>query len=114
MPETVLLIQHMDDGREDRVARHLRRRGFALDWRNPARGDALPRNPRNYSAAVVYGGSQSANDAAELAWLNSAAHMLSAPGAHPRERQEADARRYERPMQAWLTGFIDAHLLPVD
>lgn len=232
MSGTVLLIQHMDDGRDDRLARHLFRRGFALDWRNPARGDALPRSAQDYAAAVVYGGSQSANDADALdwmaaeiawiarwvdagrpylglclggqllaralgakvrahpgglheigfvrvspsgksapileaplhvyqwhregfevpaggellasgedfasqafrvgrcayalqfhaeatarmrrAWLDSAGHMLSAPGAHARERQEADARRYDRPMQAWFTRFIDTHLLPVD
>ncbi len=46
------------------------------------------------------------------AWMDDAAHMLNAPGAHPRERQEADARRFERPMADWLTTLIDTHLLP--
>lgn len=227
---TVLLVQHMDDGREDRVAMHLARRGFALDWRNPARGDPLPRNQRRYAAAVVYGGSQSVTDAGRLGWmqaeidwvarwveadrpylglclggqllacamgarvaahprglheigfvrvrpapgaeeflaaplhvyqwhsegfrvpargellaqgeafpnqafrvgrqafalqfhpeatarmrarwLDESAHMLTAPGAHGRERQQADARRFDARMQAWLTRFIDTQLLP--
>lgn len=226
----VLLIQHMDDGRDDRVARHLLGRGFVLDWRNPSHGGALPEPRADYAAVVVYGGIQSANDAgrhaylhAEIdwirdwvvaerpflglclggqllaralgarvaphphglhevgfvpvyptdagrdcfpgplhvyqwhregfeipaggellatgevypnqafrvgrrafglqfhpeatprmraAWFADAGHTLDAPGAHPRERQEADARRFDAPMEAWLAALIDAHLLP--
>jgi len=231
LTDTVLLIQHMDDGREDRVASHLARRGFTLDWCNPARGEPLPRDQHGYAAVVVYGGTQSANDAGHLdwmaceiewiarwvgadkpylglclggqllaralgaevgahprglheigfvrvlpspgaerylsaplhvyqwhsegfqvpaqgsrlaigedfanqafrvggrafalqfhpeatprmrtRWLDASAHMLSAPGAHSRKRQEADARHFDAPMQAWLEGLIDTHLLPV-
>lgn len=229
---TALLIQHMDDGREDRVASHLSRRGFALDWRNVARGDPLPEPGAEYAAAVVYGGIQSVNDAsrdawmrAELQWirawvlegrpylglclggqllarslgaevgphpdglhevgfvpiaptdaagdvlpgplhvyqwhnegfavpdegdllatgdvypnqafrvgdrafglqfhpeatarmrgewLDTSAHLLDAPGAHPRQRQERDARRFDGPMEAWLLDLIDDHILPAD
>ena len=230
MPEKVLLIQHMDDGRRDRVASHLSRRGFALQWCNPSRGDALPGHDEDHAAVVVYGGIQSVNDAehhaymrAELdwvrrwvaddrpylglclggqllaralgadvgphpgglheirfvpiaptqagktilpgplhvyqwhhegfaipdggellatgevypnqafragrrafglqfhpeataqmrdEWLDASAHMLSEPGAHGRERQQADARRFDQPMADWLLNLIDAHLLP--
>jgi GMP synthase (glutamine-hydrolysing) len=229
---TVLLIQHMDDGRDDRVAGHLSRRGFTLEWCNPARGDPLPEAGGGYAAAVVYGGIQSANDAprdawmrAEIEWirrwvldggaylglclggqllaralgaevgphadglheigfvpvqptaagldvfpgplhvyqwhnegftvpdggellargevfsnqafrvgdgafglqfhpeatarmrgewLDASAHTLVAPGAHPRARQERDARRFDEPMEDWLLGFIDGHVLPID
>jgi len=45
-------------------------------------------------------------------WMDDAAHMLNAPGSHPRERQEADAQRFEAPMADWLTTLIDTHLLP--
>ncbi len=76
MPEKVLLIQHMADGRDDRVASHLSRRGFALQWCNPSLGDLLPALHHEYAAVVVYGGIQSVNDAerhayirAELDWI---------------------------------------------
>ena len=76
MPETVLLIQHMADRRDDRVARHLSRRGFALEWCSPSRGDALPDDRGDYAAVVVYGGIQGVNDTerhaymrAELDWI---------------------------------------------
>jgi GMP synthase (glutamine-hydrolysing) len=230
LADSVLLIQHMDDGHDDRVARHLSRRGFVLEWRNPSRGDALPQRHADYAAAVVYGGIQSVNDAERLdymraeldwieawaaagrpylglclggqllaramgarvaphsgglhevgfvpvmptapgrryfpaslhvyqwhhegfeipdgaealatgetypnqafragprafglqfhpeatprmrrAWFDDAGHMLLAPGAHPRARQEADAKRFDAPMEAWLKTLIDTHLLP--
>jgi len=76
VPEKVLLIQHMADRRDDRVAGHLSGRGFALQWCNPSRGDALPGHRGDYAAVVVYGGLQSVNDAerhayirAELDWI---------------------------------------------
>jgi len=230
LPDKVLLVQHMDDRRDDRVARHLSGRGFALQWCNPSVGDALPEQLNDYAVAVVYGGVQSVHDAerhaymrAELdwiarwaaldrpylglclgaqllaralgarvgrhphglhevgfvqvaptragrhyfcgplhvyqwhqegfaipdggellatgdvypnqafraggrafglqfhpeataqmrgEWLDASAHMLSAPGAHGRQRQEADALRFEQPMEDWLLSFIDEHLLP--
>ncbi len=230
MSEKVLLIQHMADRRDDRVASHLSCRGFTLDWCNPSQGDALPDHRGEYAAVVVYGGIQSVNDAerhacirAELDWiqrwiahdrpylglclggqllaraldarvgphpdglheigfvpvhptkagspifpgplhmyqwhhegfeipdggellatgevfpnqafragrrafglqfhaeatarirndwLDASGHMLNEPGAHARERQEADARRFEQPMEDWLLALIDTHLLP--
>ena len=76
MPEKVLLIRHMADGCDDRVASHLSRRGFELEWCQPSLGDVLPRRRGDYAAVVVYGGIQSVNDAerhgyirAELEWI---------------------------------------------
>ncbi len=219
----------MADGRNDRVASHLSRRGFALEWCNPSQGDSLPDHHGEYAATVVYGGIQSVNDAerhayirAELdwiqrwiendrpylglclgaqllaralgarvgphpaglheigfvpvqptdkgraffpgplhvyqwhhegfaipdgdellatgevypnqafrtgrrafglqfhpeatpqmrrQWLDASGHMLDEPGAHGRERQEADAERFEQPMEDWLLALIDRHVL---
>lgn len=230
MSEKVLLVQHMDDGRDDRVTRHLAERGFELAWCKPLRGDALPAEHGDYAAVVVYGGVQSVNDAEHCAamraevdwirrwiaaggpylglclggqllaramgarvgphpeglhevgfvpvmatdegraffpptlhvyqwhhegfeipdggellatgevypnqafrvgrrafglqfhpettpnmrgeWMDDAEHALDAPGAHSRERQEADAKRFDGPMGDWLTSLLDNHLLP--
>ena len=48
------------------------------------------------------------------AWLEEASHMLEHPGAHPRERQLADARRYLAPLGDWLSDFLDHWLSPAD
>ncbi len=45
-------------------------------------------------------------------WLDASGHMLNAPGAHARERQESDAKRFDQPMEDWLLALIDGHLLP--
>lgn len=39
-------------------------------------------------------------------WMESAAHMLENPNAHPRERQLADARVHDPAMAAWLDRFL--------
>lgn len=40
-------------------------------------------------------------------WMREAAHMLEEPNAHPRERQLADAAKYDAPLSAWLDRFLD-------
>lgn len=40
-------------------------------------------------------------------WMAEAGEMLVEPGAHPRERQLADAGRFDSAMGAWLAGFLD-------
>lgn len=40
-------------------------------------------------------------------WMDSAAHMLENPGAHPPDRQLADAARFDAPLEAWLKDFLD-------
>lgn len=60
---TVLLIDHPAGKRDDRASRMLAERGFAIEWRCPGKGDALPpADDGGYCAAVVYGGPESAND----------------------------------------------------
>ena len=40
-------------------------------------------------------------------WMKEAGHMLAYPNAQPRERQLADAERYDAPLEAWLERFLD-------
>ncbi len=40
-------------------------------------------------------------------WMKEAGHMLAYPNAHPRERQLADAERFDAPLEAWLERFLD-------
>ena len=40
-------------------------------------------------------------------WMIEAAHMLESPGAHPPERQLADAAQFDAPLEAWLNDFLD-------
>ena len=47
-------------------------------------------------------------------WIREAGPTsLDEPGAHSRERQVADAARFDEPMGRWLSGFLDAVLLPL-
>ena len=39
-------------------------------------------------------------------WLDSAAHMLENPNAHSRDRQLADAAKYDQAMADWLDSFL--------
>ena len=56
MPERVLLILHQAHSTPGRIGRALRARGYALDVRRPALGDALPSSMDGHAAAVVFGG----------------------------------------------------------
>ncbi len=47
-------------------------------------------------------------------WMAEASHMLEEPGAHPRERQLADARRHDETLARWLDGFMSGWLGPAD
>ncbi len=40
-------------------------------------------------------------------WMNGSGHMLAQPNAHPRERQLADAERFDAPLADWLERFLD-------
>lgn len=62
MSERALLVIQMQNARDDRVSRWLKRAGYELDYRLVANGDSLPDPAEDYAIAVVYGGPQSAND----------------------------------------------------
>ena len=44
------------------------------------------------------------------AWVNSAGHLLSEPGAHEAERQFRDAATYDQAVGEWLNGFLSSWL----
>jgi GMP synthase (glutamine-hydrolysing) len=70
----VLIVLHQEHSTPGRVGYSLRRRGFPLDIRRPRFGDPLPATLAEHSAAVIFGGPQSANDdldfiRAEIDWI---------------------------------------------
>jgi GMP synthase (glutamine-hydrolysing) len=81
----VLVIVHQEHSTPGRVGEMLVARGFALDRRCPSLGDPLPTNLAHYTACVIFGGPQSANDdhlpgiRAELDWLERHALPSSTP-----------------------------------
>jgi GMP synthase (glutamine-hydrolysing) len=64
-----LLVRHTANERDDRVARSLTARGFALDQRFVAKGDPLPELAEEHAVCVVYGGPQMASQAEDIDYL---------------------------------------------
>ncbi len=61
-PLPVLIILHQERSSPGRVGQMLGAKGFSLDIRRPALGDALPDTLSGHSGAVIFGGPMSAND----------------------------------------------------
>ena len=71
----VLIVLHQESSSPGRLGLILQSRGFALDIRRPRFGDPLPDTMDGHSAAIIYGGPQSANDndeyiRREIDWIN--------------------------------------------
>lgn len=85
MVSKVLIVVHQEHSTPGRVGELLRERGYELDRRCPNMGEPLPEDLSCYSAAVVFGGPQSANDdhlpgiRAELDWLERRAIPSTTP-----------------------------------
>jgi GMP synthase (glutamine-hydrolysing) len=85
MPKRVLIIVHQEHSTPGRVGELLEAAGCALDRRCPNQGDPLPDDLTPYTAAVLFGGPQSANDdhlvgiRAELDWLERTALPAGPP-----------------------------------
>jgi len=58
MPGKILLIKHNDAPNDDRTATHLAALGFALEWRRPFAGEALPDAVDGLAGLIVHGGAQ--------------------------------------------------------
>ncbi len=64
----VLMIRHSCNWEQDRCSRWLECQGCRLDYVCPALGEALP-DGECYSAAIIFGGVQSANDSDQFEWM---------------------------------------------
>ncbi|MDE0310493.1 MAG: hypothetical protein OXI60_11795 [Acidiferrobacterales bacterium] len=62
MPRKVINLRHMQDRRDDHVAKFLDRENITQLHVNPAHGVPLPADSSGYDALIIYGGIQSAND----------------------------------------------------
>ena len=72
----ILIVVHQETSNPGLVGEKLRSRGYHLDIRCPALGDALPKTMAQHRAAIIFGGPMSANDddtlpfiRAELDWI---------------------------------------------
>ena len=89
---------------------HWHTEGFEV----PAGAELLFEGPVFPNQAFQYGGNAyglqfhpEVTVAGMSRWMREAAHMLTAPNAHPRDRQLADAAKYDAPLADWLNRFLD-------
>ncbi len=88
---------------------HWHKEGFDL----PAGAELLARGPVFPNQAFRYGDNVYALQfhpevpvPVMRRWMTEAAHRLEYPGAHPPERQMADAAHFDAPLEAWLSDFL--------
>ncbi len=62
------MVRHSCNWEPDRCSRLLKEQGCRLDYVCPAQGEPLP-DSKDYSAAIVFGGVQSANDCDKHPWV---------------------------------------------
>lgn len=65
----ILVVVHQETSTPGLVGQLLQQMGFVLDIRCPARGDTLPTEMNDHSAAIVFGGPMSANDDHQLSFI---------------------------------------------
>ena len=69
MSEKIVIVDHPVGKRDDRASRMLEDRGYAIDWRRPAAGDALPEPGPGYAAALVFGGAEDLSKSQEIDYI---------------------------------------------
>ncbi|MGH6932017.1 MAG: glutamine amidotransferase-related protein [Dongiaceae bacterium] len=71
MSKTILLVTQTENSSapDGRVGPLLESKGYAVEWRCPAKGDWLPDNTESYAGTVVFGGPMSVNDTTKLPFL---------------------------------------------
>ena len=67
---TIVLIDHHENPRDDIASIFLEQRGFFIDVRRPFLGDALPQVDENLHGVVVFGGSMNVTEMDEHPYLN--------------------------------------------
>jgi GMP synthase (glutamine-hydrolysing) len=65
-PDPILIILHQERSTPGRIGPLLTARGYALDVRRPRFGHPLPPTMAHHTAAIMFGGPMSANDAEEF------------------------------------------------
>lgn len=65
----ILMIVHQETSNPGLVGEKLRSRGYSLDIRCPALGDALPATLTDHKGVVIFGGPMSANDDQTLPYI---------------------------------------------
>jgi GMP synthase (glutamine-hydrolysing) len=63
MPFPILTILHQEHSTPGRIGHALEQLGYPLDVRRPRFGEPLPETMTEHSAAIIFGGPMSANDA---------------------------------------------------
>jgi GMP synthase (glutamine-hydrolysing) len=74
MQQPVLIVLHQEHSTPGRIGNALAELGYPLDVRRPRFGAPLPETMAGHSAAIIFGGPMSANDAdafirREIAWI---------------------------------------------
>jgi GMP synthase (glutamine-hydrolysing) len=70
MRNRVVLVDHADPSKDDRVSDHLAKLGYVLDWRMPWKGDALEAEiAPDLAGTVVYGGMYNVPDTPDLPFM---------------------------------------------
>lgn len=66
----ILVVVHQETSNPGLVGEKLRSRGYGLDIRCPALGDALPTTMAHHTGVVIFGGPMSANDGDTLPFIH--------------------------------------------
>ena len=69
MSKKIIIVDHPVGKRDDRASRMLEARGYAIDWRRPAAGDALPEPGPDHAAALVFGGAEDLSKSQEVDYI---------------------------------------------